>query len=602
MLQNTTTTLTSGGPAMSKPHRGLPILRPLLCLLLVSLGLLTSPTVFAHRPIYTDTYTLGSTPPTQSQQTVAVANLSGSFILTLQNGTTNGSQRISSGTIELNGTVILGPTQLTSQASTLQVAVTLQASNTLKVTLNSGATNAFVVISLLQHLTDTTPPTLTLTQPSSGQVFTASPITVSGTATDNLSGIKDFWVNGVLTPLVNGTFTAQLSLTSGSNRVSIYAKDYEGNLGTTYSDVFLDSVPPTVNIQSPASGALVTTPTLSVSAVAYDDVGVPTVTINGQPAVRNGDLVSATVTLTPGVNTITIIATDGVGRQTTVTRSVTYDAPLQVSITNPLPGAVLDSDTTLVSGTFNGPPNTGVTVNGVVAETSGTNFYANNVPLLAGANTLTATATTDSGATATQSITITSTGKAAIFQVTAEPQSGIAPLKVKFTVTPNTTVAIAKIEADYDGNGVIDFTTSDPNAPIEYTYTTPGVYQAKLIITDNQNLSHTQTLVIVVYDAVQMDQKFTAIWSGMNDALIAKDVTKALSYLNAQAKTKYGPVFNALLSNMPEIIASYSPLQRVSISSDIGEYAINRTVDGVNRIFFIYFLRDPDGVWRIDAM
>jgi hypothetical protein len=61
-------------------------------------------------------------------------------------------------------------------------------------------------------------------------------------------------------------------------------------------------------------------------------------------------------------------------------------------------------------------------------------------------------------------------------------------------------------------------------------------------------------------------------------------------------------VFDALLPQMPEIIASYSSLQQVSISSDIGEYAVNRTINGENWIFLIYFLKDADGVWRLDAM
>ena len=88
----------------------------------------------------------------------------------------------------------------------------------------------------------------------------------------------------------------------------------------------------------------------------------------------------------------------------------------------------------------------------------------------------------------------------------------------------------------------------------------------------------------------------------MNSALIAGDKARALSYLNVQAKTKYGPVFDALIPQMSNIVTSYSPLQRVDISENIGEYAVNRTIDGVDRIFFIYFLLDADGVWRLDSM
>ena len=88
----------------------------------------------------------------------------------------------------------------------------------------------------------------------------------------------------------------------------------------------------------------------------------------------------------------------------------------------------------------------------------------------------------------------------------------------------------------------------------------------------------------------------------MNDALLAGDKATAMQYLNTQAQEKYGRVFDALMPNMPQIIASYSPLQRGSISSSVGEYAINRTIQGANRIFLIYFLHDSNGLWRIDSM
>jgi hypothetical protein len=53
---------------------------------------------------------------------------------------------------------------------------------------------------------------------------------------------------------------------------------------------------------------------------------------------------------------------------------------------------------------------------------------------------------------------------------------------------------------------------------------------------------------------------------------------------------------------MPSIVASYSPLQRAALSPALGEYAINRTLGGVNRIFFIYFERDDHGVWHLSSM
>jgi hypothetical protein len=34
----------------------------------------------------------------------------------------------------------------------------------------------------------------------------------------------------------------------------------------------------------------------------------------------------------------------------------------------------------------------------------------------------------------------------------------------------------------------------------------------------------------------------------------------------------------------------------------MAEYAANRTISGVNQISFIYFIKDPDGVWRLESM
>jgi hypothetical protein len=88
----------------------------------------------------------------------------------------------------------------------------------------------------------------------------------------------------------------------------------------------------------------------------------------------------------------------------------------------------------------------------------------------------------------------------------------------------------------------------------------------------------------------------------MNTALLAGDKATALSYLTPRAQVKYSPVFDVLLPHMPEILASYSPIRWVSASAEVSEYAINRTINGKNHLFLIDFLKDADGVWKLDAM
>jgi len=116
------------------------------------------------------------------------------------------------------------------------------------------------------------------------------------------------------------------------------------------------------------------------------------------------------------------------------------------------------------------------------------------------------------------------------------------------------------------------------------------------------NGTFTHSMVVESRDTTQMDQMFRSIWSGLNAALVAGDKTTALRYFSGKAQQKYGPVFDVLLPFMSEIVASYSTLARSSITADLGTYAVVRVDNGVRRIYFIYFMRDPDGVWRIDEM
>jgi hypothetical protein len=116
----------------------------------------------------------------------------------------------------------------------------------------------------------------------------------------------------------------------------------------------------------------------------------------------------------------------------------------------------------------------------------------------------------------------------------------------------------------------------------------------------------TSTLQVTRQDNTQppdpADVPFVAAWNGMTDALKSGDKIRALSFLSDDARLKYDPVFDALMPDMPQIAASFSSLKNVSIGDEFAEYAVNRIIDGVNRIFMINFVKDSDGVWRIDQM
>src|SRR5207244_4576516 len=91
--------------------------------------------------------------------------------------------------------------------------------------------------------------------------------------------------------------------------------------------------------------------------------------------------------LPPCMTTYNLSATYPAGNVTVVVLHLTL-ATVSVSIASPPNGATINADTVTVSGTFQGPANTGITVNGIAAIVTGGTFIVAAVPLQPGANTL----------------------------------------------------------------------------------------------------------------------------------------------------------------------------------------------------------------------
>lgn len=333
-------------------------------------------------------------------------------------------------------------------------------------------------------------------------------------------------------------------------------------------------------------------------------------TLNGQPVgnLFHIEASSGQASYTPsnalpeGRNTIRVQARDRFGHiSNLIDSSFTVDSRvLKILDVSPVEGSVLTGSQVIVSGTYRGPVNTGITVNGVIAAISGDKFYV-SVPLQPDSNTITIIATTPDGLTATHSLSVTN-GRLASVRVSAMPSEGPTPLKVTFSVESTNEKTVHYINADFDGDGSVDQGVTAPNLNMEYSYATPGIYIARFEIADIQGNIDLAEVPVVVKDPAEIDMQLQSIWDGMNAALVAQNKPQALTYLNRSARLKYEPVFHALLPHFPFIVSSYSALQNVFVSSSMGEYAVNRVIDGVDQIFFIYFLRDSDGVWRLDSM
>lgn len=193
-------------------------------------------------------------------------------------------------------------------------------------------------------------PVITIVSPTNGAYVTNSKQPVVFTVTDEVDGsgvdlstlvvkLDDTAVASstlVHTAITNGyqvTYTPATALTDGEHTVTIDVKDHDGNAATQKSTTYrIDTVPPTLNITSPAEGLVTATAALTVAGTTNDATSSPvtiTIKLNGtdQGAVTvgtNGSF-SKSVTLKEGSNTIVVTATDAAGQTASVTRTVKLD-------------------------------------------------------------------------------------------------------------------------------------------------------------------------------------------------------------------------------------------------------------------------------------
>ena len=360
--------------------------------------------------------------------------------------------------------------------------------------------------------------------------------------------------------------------------------------------------PPTVSLSSPGPTTGAWAPAVIVlNANSADSDGTVGRVEFYSASALIGNATAAPYTFTwtgvpAGTHTLTARAFDDLGATTTSSPLTVVVQGAQLAITEPVAGAALAGDSVLIKGTYFGPPNSGVTVNGTVAVLAADNRYYAAVPLQPGANSIGVVLTTQGGQTTTQSIEVISDGVPAPIQISADGVEGVQALTVTFTISGE-----GAIPGNIQVSGGAVTVTQEADKVL-VSYPAAGTYPTRLTASDAQGNTVQKDFVIVVQDATLADQRLKALWGGMNTALASGNKDVAMSYLSGAAQDKYGPVFDALAAQMPEIISSLSPPQTGALSADVGEYAVNRMEGGTNMVFFVYFVRGADGVWRMDSM
>ena len=551
------------------------------------------PTVNLAAPVTNSTYTAPANVPLSANAIATGAAIS--KVEYLANGT-------------LVATSTAAPfTSTWSGAGAGTYVLTAKATDSLGVSATSATVN--IVINSNQS------PQVALTSPNAAQTFYAGQsVAIAATASDPDGTVSkvEFLVDGVVIASAASTpFNTNWNGASvGTHTLTARATDNLGAQSTTAgaSITVIANSWPTVALTLPRdSQSFATGASISLSATASDADG----TLAHVDFLADGVLV-ATATSAPynatwssasaGTHTLVASAIDDRGVNTTSTAVTIQVVSSSLMITAPLPDSTIPADFVLVTGTYQAPPNSGVMVNGVVARNDGQgHFFANNVPLVEGANTLTVTLTTQDGKTSTQSQTVTRHGLAP-FQVYAEPDADVAPATFTVRVMNRTANTIASVAFSSLGGGQLDATGTDQSMWGKITYATPGVFSPVFVITDSSGNTYTQTVRLLAQDKAVLDQTLKAIWGDFSNALSTADVASALKFLSGSAQVRYGPVFATIAPSLASAVASMELPQTGALSSNIAEYTVRRMVRGAKHVYFVYFLLDPTGIWQLDSM
>src|SRR6266516_424050 len=406
----------------------------------------------------------GGTPVTETRHFTTSATAAAPYRMCIVNGNANGTQRISSATIMVNGVSVVTQSELNQHVGGLMKEVTLQRNNTITISLNA-TPGSF--IDLCFNATDVTPPVITITQPANKFITREAQVGVAGSVQDETA--TTVRVNGQPASMSGASFSATVALSAeGNNVLHIVATDAAGHSTDSSRTVIHDTQPPVLTLTSPADGLITKDTTATVSGTVTDLTAV-TVNVNGIPLpVDSAGAFHGAVALSEGSNILTVTATDAAGNATSQVRTVTRDTHAPVlAVTAPANGLITNQTSVTVSGSVTDASAVTVAVNGTPLTVGADRHFSGSVTLTEGANTLTTVATDAAGNATTDTRAVTLDTHPPALAVTA-PTDGLitkqTPVTVSGTVTDATpvTVDVNGVPLPVDGAGV--FTGQAPLA------------------------------------------------------------------------------------------------------------------------------------------
>jgi RHS repeat-associated protein len=361
-------------------------------------------TVFGPRRFYRYT----GAPVTETERFTLSATAGAPYALHVVNGAPDGTHRVSSARVWVNGVEVLSPTHLNQNVPGLVIPVVLRAGENVVAAEVASIPEAYITLRL--SATDVTAPVIEVTAPPVGLITRESSVGVAGLVRDETA--TRVTVNETEAARTGEAFSATVALTvEGENTLTISAVDAAGLRTDSVRTVIRDTEAPVVILAAPADGALTRDSIVTVSGTAADRT-LATVNINGVSVTPDaGGGFTAQVPVAEGANFISVTAADKAGNATTVSRQVTRDTQAPVlTVTEPEDGTTTEAEEITVRGTAQDATPVTVSVGTSAAAVGADGSFQSTAPLAEGANEIVVTATDAAGNTASVTRNVTRQG------------------------------------------------------------------------------------------------------------------------------------------------------------------------------------------------
>ena len=457
---------------------------------------------------------------------------------------------------------------------------------------------------------DTSLPVITLTAPADGARMNINP-----TFTGTLSEPATLTIGGesVVVGANNAFSHGPVVLTEGANEIELRATDPAGHVTTLTIGLNLDTTPPiNPNIGlvtfGPLSGGTVTV----IGSAGAVEPGAEIHVANARTGAVSTAIADAqgafglAIAAQPG-DTLTLVATDDLGNQTAWYQETVAGTPpaLSIGATIPIDGTTVTAAQTAISGDFQGPEGTGITIAGHPAVVHGGRFVVSNIALVPGLNSVDITATAPDGSTVSRTLSLTSTVGTAPFSVSVSPEAGDAPYAGRLTLTNETKQPMQLVEIDLEDDGEFEGSFPDLNYHTVWWnvwYTNPGLHRGRIRVVDFAGATHEMTFGVVVQEAIGVQAGLRAMYRHAMTALRTGNIASALNRFAGTSRQRYETIFNSLGSNLAGAVDNLGDIRSVTVGSDWAELLLIRDQNGTPTGYRINVIRGEDGVWRIEEM